>query len=214
MKRQQVANNDTTGSLKSGLFSGGRKDLRRSLRDGLFITSLQELENFHVHISLPTRKQLFGCLLMDERFEEIFNSIPPDEPRSRLEPYRELILRWRRQGRTYRRIQGLLAEQFSVEVATPTLFRFIQRRSRPRNEEPAAAPAAVTQTPAETPAAQPATSQPRRRYSPEEIAAMRAAASVENHKPSFPVEEDTKPVFRYDPTRPLTNKPSAKKEEE
>jgi hypothetical protein len=150
---------------------------------------------------------------MDERFEEIFNSIPPDEPRSRLEPYRELILRWRRQGRTYRRIQGLLVEQFSVEVTTPTLFRFVKRRSRTRNEEPAATPpATVTPTPAAQPDA--TTIQPRRRFTEEQIEEMRRRASVENHKPSFPVEEDTKPVFRYDPTRPLTNKPSAKKEEE
>jgi hypothetical protein len=149
---------------------------------------------------------------MDEReIEEILKSIPEDEPRSQLEPYRELILRLRRQGRPYRRIQELLEEKFGVKVATPTLFRFVKRRARPRNEEPATTtPAAMTPSPAE----QPVTSQPRRRYSPEEIAAMRAAASVENHKPSFPVEEDTKPVFRYDPTRPLTNKPSAKKEEE
>jgi hypothetical protein len=151
---------------------------------------------------------------MDEReIEVILNSIPADEPRSQLEPYRELILRLRRQGRSYRRIQELLEEKLGVKVAIMTIHQFVKRRSRPRNEERATtSPATVT--PAEQPTGQSVASQTGRRYSPEEIAAMRAAASVENHKPSFPVEEDTRPVFRYDPNRPLTNKPSANKEEE
>jgi len=144
---------------------------------------------------------------VDKRFEEIFNSIPPDEPRSRLEPYRELILRWRRQGRTYRRIRELLVEQFSLEVTTPTLFRFVKRRARPRDEEPAAPPppAPVTPAPADL-------SRPRR--SPEERERLRALASVENHVPVYPIVVDPRPRFEYDPNRPLSNKPPAKKEEE
>jgi hypothetical protein len=148
---------------------------------------------------------------MDEReIEEILKSIPEDEPRSQLEPYRELILRLRRQGRPYQRILDIVNEKFGVQVAYATLYDFIQRRSRPRNEEPAA----VTPAPAETPAAQPSTDQPRRRFTQEQIEEMRRRASVENHKPSFPVVEETRPVFHYDPNRPLTNKPPAKKEEE
>jgi hypothetical protein len=41
---------------------------------------------------------------LDGRLQEIYDRVPPDEPRSRLEPYKDLILKWRRQGRTYRRI--------------------------------------------------------------------------------------------------------------
>jgi len=148
---------------------------------------------------------------VDEReIEEILKSIPPDEPRSRLEPYRELILRWRRQGRTYRRIRELLVEQFSIKVTTPTLFRFVKRRARPRDEKPAAPPAP---TPAAQPTAQPATYQPRLRRSQEEIEELRLRASVENHVPVYPIVEDTRPRFHFDPNRPLTNKPPVKKEE-
>jgi hypothetical protein len=91
---------------------------------------------------------------VDEReIEEILKNIPPDEPRSQLEPYRELILRLRRQGRPYRRIQELLEEKLGVKVAIMTIHQFVKRRSRPRNEEPAATPpAAVTPSPAEQPA--------------------------------------------------------------
>ena len=47
---------------------------------------------------------------MNSELQRIFDSVPEDEPRSHLEPYRELILRWRRQGRSYRRIRQLLID--------------------------------------------------------------------------------------------------------
>lgn len=47
--------------------------------------------------------------LSDELVKRLEN-LPPEEPRSRLEPLRELILAWRQQGRSYRRIQQLLHE--------------------------------------------------------------------------------------------------------
>ncbi len=71
-----------------------------------------------------------------EELQRIFDSVPEEEPRSRLEPYRELILRWRRQGRSYRRIRQLLAEQCSVGVTTSMLHKFVKSRSRPRKAEP------------------------------------------------------------------------------
>jgi len=152
---------------------------------------------------------------MNEReIEEILKSIPEDEPRSQLEPYRELILRLRRKGRTYHRILEIVEEKFGVHVAYTTLYDFVQRRVRPRATESAAPPARGAPAPAEPPYAQPITYQSGRRYSQEEREEMRRRASVENHKPLFSVAEDTRPVFHYDPTHPLSNKPPAKKEEE
>ena len=69
---------------------------------------------------------------MEQRLKQILDSVPLDEPRSRLEPYRELILHWRRQGRSYHRIRQLLSEHCDIKVAYVTLYRFVQRRSRPR----------------------------------------------------------------------------------
>jgi hypothetical protein len=63
---------------------------------------------------------------------QLLENLPPDEPRSKLEPFRAIILRWRRQGRSYRRIQEILLEQCQLEVAYETLRRFVQRRERPR----------------------------------------------------------------------------------
>ena len=91
-----------------------------------------------------------GMLMNREELQALAN-LPLDEPRSRLEPYREIILRWRRQGRTYRRIRELLAENWSVTVSRQVLTRFIQRRSRPRHikpepeiEEPVISPTSFT----------------------------------------------------------------------
>jgi hypothetical protein len=141
---------------------------------------------------------------MEQRLQKIFDSVPLDEPRSRLEPYRELILHWRRQGRTYHRIRQLLVEHCDIKVAYVTLYRFIQRRSRPRRmdglPETQSPIDEVTRLHEESPLK-------RARRSPEEIAAMREAAHALNHKPEC-IPEEPKERFVYDPDKPLTNKPS------
>ena len=85
-----------------------------------------------------------------------------------LEPYREVILRWRRQGRSYRRICKLLGDKFDLKVGRTALHEFVWRRSRPRKvapepeieqptmlaTEPAQAPMPVTKLTAEERAAQ------------------------------------------------------------
>ena len=75
-------------------------------------------------------------LLMNEELQQIFDSAPGDEPKSRLEPYRELVLRWRRQGRSYRRICQLLRDKCGVDITYLPLYEFVQRRSRPRKPKP------------------------------------------------------------------------------
>lgn len=145
---------------------------------------------------------------MDERLQRIFDSLPEDAPRSRLEPYRELILRWRGQGRSYRRIRQLLNDECHVKVADMTLHEFVQRRSRPRKVQPEFQSEPAKLTPAA--ADQAAITRSGNRRSPEEIAALREAASAANHKPVFQHEKEIKPLFVYDPSRPLTNKPTEK----
>jgi hypothetical protein len=72
---------------------------------------------------------------MKPELQQIFDNTPEDDPRSKLDPYRELILRWRRQGRSYRRICQLVTEQCSIKVSLATLHGFIERRSRPRKAQ-------------------------------------------------------------------------------
>jgi hypothetical protein len=72
---------------------------------------------------------------MNPEHQRVYDSTPEDDPRSTLDPYKELILRWRRQGRTYRKIKALLAAELSVKVSTTRLFYFVQSRSRPRKPQ-------------------------------------------------------------------------------
>ena len=73
---------------------------------------------------------------MNGDHQRIADSVLDDEPRSRLEPYREVILRWRRQGRSYRRICKLLGDKFDLKVGRTALHEFVWRRSRPRKLAP------------------------------------------------------------------------------
>jgi hypothetical protein len=62
--------------------------------------------------------------------------LPLDESRcSRLEPYKELILRWRRQGRSHRRIARLLLDKCKVRVSGEAVRKFVKLRSRPRKPQ-------------------------------------------------------------------------------
>lgn len=140
---------------------------------------------------------------MNAELQRIFESIPEDTPRSRLEPYRELILRWRRQGRTYRRIKTLLADQCSIQVSTTMLFKFVKSRSRPRKTESEAEPQLVVLAPAPPDRVAPEqVAQQPIRLSLEDIARQRALIQALRDKPV--IVPEVRKRFVYDPDEPLT----------
>jgi len=69
---------------------------------------------------------------MDHKLQEIYDSTSRDEGPSKLQPYRELVLRWRRDGKPYRTISRLLEQKCGLQVSPTAVYQFIQRRSRPR----------------------------------------------------------------------------------
>lgn len=69
---------------------------------------------------------------MDDKFEAILNSLPPKEPRSRLEPYSELITEMRKRGHSYREITQVLKKACGLKVGTSTVNDFVLARSRSR----------------------------------------------------------------------------------
>ena len=70
-------------------------------------------------------------------FREILDNLPQKPPRSRLEPYRELILEMRRRGRPLREIAQVLGEKCGVRVAPSTIHDFVNvSSSRERKSEP------------------------------------------------------------------------------
>jgi hypothetical protein len=87
-----------------------------------------------------------GWLRMNEALIQRLENLPLNEARSRLEPYREVILRWRRQGRSYRIIQRILADECKLAVSHKAILKFVRLRTRPRKQ---AEPDLVTETPAD-----------------------------------------------------------------
>jgi hypothetical protein len=73
---------------------------------------------------------------MDREFRNILDSLPEKPPRSRLEPYGELIDGLRRRGRTYRDVVEILSERCQLQVSISTLHDFLRARSR-RNKNSA-----------------------------------------------------------------------------
>ena len=82
------------------------------------------------------RSHCFGGLLMTPEQLKALEDLPLGDARSPLEPFKLLILRWRRQGRSYRKILRLLRNECHIEVAYGPLYRFVKRRSRPRKPQP------------------------------------------------------------------------------
>ena len=139
---------------------------------------------------------------MDERFTAILDSLPPKEPRSRLEPYRELIREMRRRGRTYREIAQVLAERCQLRVAPSTVHEFVSRRSRSKSAPPmeAAAPSPIRDSLEED--------APPRRSPP--VAAnpdVQQRIQALKQRPG-PASGNSKPVFAYDETEPLRVRPT------
>ena len=116
---------------------------------------------------------------------QLLENLPPDEPRSKLEPFRAIILRWRRQGRSYRRIQEILREQCQIDVAYETLRKFVQRRQRPRPSEQEPEPVA-TAAPVNTRAAVSDAAKPRWNFDPD--GPRTTSATTEEKRPRLSPE--------------------------
>ena len=71
---------------------------------------------------------------MDAKFEAILNSLPTKEPRSRLEPYSELITEMRKRGHSYREITQVLKKACGLKVGTSTVNDFMLARSKSKSK--------------------------------------------------------------------------------
>ena len=73
---------------------------------------------------------------MDAKLKTILKNLPAKKPRSRLEPYRELIREMRRRGRSYREIIQALRDECDLQVSVSTLHDFVRLRSRSLKQNP------------------------------------------------------------------------------
>lgn len=149
---------------------------------------------------------------MDPTLQAILDSLPPKVPRSRLEPYRELIREMRRRGRTYREIAQVLAERCEVTVAPSTVHDFVRVRSQKSKAKPppALAEAAVSADPRLLPEATgEATKAAEKSPNPDE-----ARRRIEALKQRSVTPAPAKKVFEYNPEEPLRLLPHSSKKSE
>jgi hypothetical protein len=66
---------------------------------------------------------------MNAELERVYDETPQPAPLSRLEPYKELILRWRRDGHSFPAICKLLGKQ-GVQITKEPLRQYVRRRIR------------------------------------------------------------------------------------
>ena len=69
------------------------------------------------------------CPLSD-KFRAILDALPEKPPRSRLEPFSELIDELRRRRRSYREIVSVLAEKCDLRVSISTIHDFVRAKSK------------------------------------------------------------------------------------
>ena len=136
--------------------------------------------------------------------QRVLDSVPEkNDPRSKLDAFKPYILRWRRQGKTYRRIAEILTKECKVSVSHKGVHKFVKRAARPRKPiEPEIEIEPATVQPVNSSSTAVSTVERKPRMTPEERAALRASFD----KPLFPTEEQ-KPLFvrRPGPIRNLNN---------
>jgi hypothetical protein len=69
---------------------------------------------------------------LPDELRQALENLPEEPERSKLDPFRSYILRWKTEGRSYRRIQSILEERCGVRISYGALREFVLRRSRPR----------------------------------------------------------------------------------
>jgi IS30 family transposase len=67
---------------------------------------------------------------VSDKFRDILDALPEKPPRSRLEPYSELIDELRQRRRTYREIVSVLAEKCDLRVSISTIHDFVRAKSK------------------------------------------------------------------------------------
>jgi hypothetical protein len=141
---------------------------------------------------------------MEAKQQEILDNLEEKEPRSRLEPYRDLILELRRRNRTYREILQILTNHCQVRVSISTLHNFLRGQRRIDSKMKKRLKEKNLQD---------LNGNSRDRENLEEDSAdMKAVqqriATLKRHAPYLQIET---PRFNYDPTQPLFLLPKLQK---
>jgi hypothetical protein len=138
---------------------------------------------------------------MDTKFKEILDGLPFKRPRSRLEPYRELISELRRRSRTYRDIAHILGEKCQVQVTASGVHDFVRTRSRVKGKSTKRLVIGSMKTVPTAPIV------PSARKSSADDEVQRRIEALKARKPKT---EAVPGGFQFDPTQPLRLKKPGK----
>ncbi len=143
------------------------------------------------------RRSVRLCSLMDARFQEILDSLPPKRPRSRLEPYAELIEELRQRGTTYRKIAAILTERCQLQTSASTVHDFLHVRTPTKTAAKRGRTAGSRMRDAARRA--PRWSRAQANVQPPDDVQRRIAALKMRSAPAKPKPKE----FQYDPEEPL-----------
>lgn len=142
---------------------------------------------------------------MDARFKAILDALPANQPRSRLEPYRELIVEMRKRGRSYREIVRILMQSCGLAVGASTVNDFVLARTKSTSKSRSGVPKETSATNRSSVAL-------RSTYKNSKsvqalISAPKAlegiARKIKAVKDQPPMNRKKKAVFEYNPDEPL-----------
>ena len=142
---------------------------------------------------------------MDSKFQSILNALPASQPRSRLEPYYELILEMRKRGLTYREIAHVLKQSCDIRVGTSTINDFVLAKTTSTSKHKRTATNDLIETNKHSVAL---ISTYKRRKDIQGIVSTPKALedtrrNIEAVKDKPPSNNKKKPVFEYNPDEPL-----------
>lgn len=132
-------------------------------------------------------------MLTKDQLRQLLEDLPRRQPRSRLDPYRELIGEMRRREYSYREIARFLAERCGVAMSHNAVRNFVKQHWSEISASPTTLP------PPSTIRAQ--TEARENRARPEQPDAVRARIASLKSRPQPEATDRT--TFRFDPTQPL-----------
>ena len=148
---------------------------------------------------------------MDETLQSILETLPQKSPRSRLEPYHDLINELRRRGRTYREIERILVEQCHIQTSRSAINDFVRVRTRTKTRTSKRQIPESIETTAVSPTVLPDRSIKTNVANRENPSGDEIYRRIKELKRRPAVSQTTPEVFHYDPSKPLHITPKAEK---
>ena len=139
--------------------------------------------------------------VVTDELQQALAKLPLVGPRSRLEPLRMFILRWRRDGRSYRNIRDILASECKVTASHEAVRKFVKLHAKPRKPQTESGPEPLSQV---TQSLSPGQQAPSDAILSKEATQSRPSLQSFRNKPALEPKPAVLEEFHYDEDKPLT----------